>query len=103
FKLRPGRASTPFPYTTLVRSQGVEDPAQVSSRKIRVAIIGVGNCASSLVQGVEYYRHADPNDFVPGLMHVDLGGYHVGDIEFSADRKSTRLNSSHVKISYAVF
>jgi len=62
----------------------VEDPAQVSSRKIRVAIIGVGNCASSLVQGVEYYRHADPNDFVPGLMHVDLGGYHVGDIEFSA-------------------
>ena len=52
--------------------------------KIRVAIIGVGNCASSLVQGVHYYREAPPDQFVPGLMHVDLGGYHVGDIEFSA-------------------
>ena len=52
--------------------------------KVRVAIVGVGNCASALVQGVEYYRNADPGDFVPGLMHVDLGGYHVGDVEFSA-------------------
>lgn len=52
--------------------------------KIRVAIIGVGNCACSLVQGVEYYKNADPNDFIPGLMHTVLGGYHVGDIEFSA-------------------
>ncbi|MBX5492739.1 MAG: inositol-3-phosphate synthase [Chloroflexi bacterium] len=51
---------------------------------IRVAIIGVGNCASSLVQGVEYYRHAREDEFIPGLMHVNLGGYHVGDIEFSA-------------------
>jgi myo-inositol-1-phosphate synthase len=53
-------------------------------RKVRVAIVGVGNCASSLVQGVRYYRDASPDDFVPGLMHVDLGGYHVGDIEFVA-------------------
>ena len=52
--------------------------------KIRVAIIGVGNCASSLVQGVHYYRDAREDDFVPGLMHVNLGGYHVRDIEFSA-------------------
>jgi len=52
--------------------------------KVRVAIIGVGNCASAFVQGVEYYRNADPKQDVPGLMHVDLGGYHVGDIEFSA-------------------
>jgi myo-inositol-1-phosphate synthase len=52
--------------------------------KVRVAIIGVGNCASSLVQGVQYYRNAAENAFVPGLMHVNLGGYHVGDIEFSA-------------------
>ncbi len=52
--------------------------------KLRVAIIGVGNCASSLVQGVEYYRHAAESDLIPGLMHVNLGGYHVGDIEFSA-------------------
>ncbi|MGH8998578.1 MAG: inositol-3-phosphate synthase, partial [Acidimicrobiia bacterium] len=54
------------------------------SRSIRVAIAGVGNCASSLVQGVEYYRNADPGDSVPGLMHVELGGYHVGDVTFVA-------------------
>jgi myo-inositol-1-phosphate synthase len=52
--------------------------------KVRVAIIGVGNCASSLVQGVEYYKNAPTDAFVPGLMHVNLGGYHIGDIEFSA-------------------
>ena len=52
--------------------------------KVRVAIIGVGNCASSFVQGVQHYRDADPADSVPGLMHVDLGGYHVSDIEFTA-------------------
>ena len=52
--------------------------------KIRVGIIGVGNCASSLVQGVHYYRNAKDTDFVPGLMHVNLGGYHIRDIEFSA-------------------
>src|ERR1700732_5293948 len=51
---------------------------------IRVAIAGVGNCASSLVQGVSYYRDADPTESVPGLMHVTLGGYHVGDVEFVA-------------------
>ena len=54
------------------------------SRSIRVAIAGVGNCASSLVQGVEYYRHAEPDETIPGLMHVVLGGYHVGDVEFVA-------------------
>src|ERR1700682_5859001 len=54
------------------------------SSKVRVAIIGVGNCASSLVQGLEYYKNADANDVVPGLMHVDLGGYHISDIEISA-------------------
>ena len=52
--------------------------------KVRVAIIGVGNCASSFVQGVQHYRDADAGQAVPGLMHVDLGGYHVSDIEFSA-------------------
>jgi myo-inositol-1-phosphate synthase len=51
---------------------------------IRVAIAGVGNCASSLVQGVAYYREADPDDTVPGLMHVTLGGYHVRDLRFVA-------------------
>src|SRR5881227_2986406 len=49
---------------------------------VRVAIVGVGNCASSLVQGVEYYRSADPNERVPGLMHVTFGEYHVSDVEF---------------------
>src|SRR5665213_262112 len=52
--------------------------------KIRVAIAGVGNCASSLIQGVTYYKGANPADDVPGLMHVMLGGYHVSDIEFVA-------------------
>ncbi|MGZ4411131.1 MAG: inositol-3-phosphate synthase, partial [Gaiellaceae bacterium] len=52
--------------------------------KVRVAIIGVGNCANSLLQGVQYYKDANPEDFVPGLMHVDLGGYHVHDVEFTA-------------------
>jgi myo-inositol-1-phosphate synthase len=54
------------------------------NEKVRVAIIGVGNCAAAFVQGVQYYRDADPAERVPGLMHVDLGGYHVRDIEFSA-------------------
>ncbi len=54
------------------------------SKKIRVAIIGVGNCASSLVQGIEFYKNANEGDHVPGLMHVNLGGYHVSDIEFTA-------------------
>jgi len=51
---------------------------------INVAIIGVGNCASSLVQGVYYYKNAKEDEFVPGLMHVTLGGYHVSDINFVA-------------------
>ncbi len=55
-----------------------------NAKKVRVAIIGVGNCASSLVQGVHYYREAKPDDFIPGLMHVNLGGYHISDVEFSA-------------------
>ena len=51
---------------------------------INVAIIGVGNCASSLIQGVHYYKKADENQFIPGLMHVNLGGYHISDINFVA-------------------
>ncbi len=54
------------------------------SEKVRVAIVGVGNCASAFVQGIHYYKDADPAQRVPGLMHVDLGGYHVRDIEFTA-------------------
>src|SRR5881392_2507601 len=52
--------------------------------RVRVAIVGVGNCANSLLQGVEYYKDSPDDEFVPGLMHVNLGGYHVRDIEFTA-------------------
>jgi myo-inositol-1-phosphate synthase len=52
--------------------------------RVRVALVGVGNCANSLLQGVEYYKEAPDDQFVPGLMHVNLGGYHVRDIEFTA-------------------
>src|SRR6266566_7310217 len=58
--------------------------ARVDDGKVRVAIIGVGNCANSLLQGREYYKDADEDQFVPGLMHVNLGGYHIRDIEFTA-------------------
>ena len=70
--------------------------------KIRVGIIGVGNCASSLVQGIEFYRNAKPDDLVPGLMHVELGGYHVRDIEFSAafDINATKVGYD---LSEAIF
>ena len=57
--------------------------ARYQQEKVRVAIVGVGNCASAFVQGVEHYRKADPTKEVPGLMHTDLGGYHVSDIEFT--------------------
>lgn len=56
----------------------------MSDHKVRVAIVGVGNCANSLIQGVYYYQDADEDQFVPGLMHVNLGGYHISDIEFVA-------------------
>src|SRR3954466_10265527 len=68
-----------------------EEPAmgQVADNRgprseVRVAVVGVGNCAASLVQGVQYYRDADPAARVPGLMHVDFGGYHVRDVTFVA-------------------
>src|SRR5580693_7439468 len=70
-----------------VTHRGVESrhpPGGQPTMSIRVAIAGVGNCASSLIQGIEYYRDADPADSVPGLMHVTLGGYHVRDVEFVA-------------------
>jgi myo-inositol-1-phosphate synthase len=72
------------------------------SKKIRVALIGVGNCASSLVQGVEYYRHTSDNSSVPGLMHVNLGGYTLRDIEFSAafDVAATKVGKD---LSEAIF
>ncbi len=62
----------------------INEREQMGEKKVRVAIAGMGNCANSLIQGVEYYRNAPADEQVPGLMHVALGGYHVGDIEFVA-------------------
>ena len=74
----------------------------MASKKVRVAIIGVGNCASSLVQGVHYYRDAKDTDTVPGLMHVNLGGYHISDIEFTLgiDINATKVGKD---VSEAIF
>ena len=70
--------------------------------KVRVGIIGVGNCASSFVQGVYFYRNADVKDRIPGLMHVNLGGYHINDIEFSfaCDINKTKVGKD---LSEAIF
>jgi myo-inositol-1-phosphate synthase len=68
----------------MAQTNGSKNGKARSDGKVRVAIIGVGNCANSLVQGVEYYKDADPDAFVPGLMHVDVGGLHIRDIEFTA-------------------
>ena len=65
-------------------SNGTSNGRHLHDGKVRVAIVGVGNCASALVQGVQYYRDAADDEFVPGLMHVNLGGYHIRDIEFVA-------------------
>jgi len=75
---------------------------RIGDRKIRVAIVGVGNCASSLVQGRYYYANAAETDLVPGLMHVNLGGYHVRDIEFVAafDVDRTKVGND---LSEAIF
>jgi len=74
----------------------------MGSRKVRVGIVGVGNCASSLVQGLNYYRDASGNEPVPGLMNVDLGGYHVGDVEICCafDVADTKVGRD---VSQAIF
>ena len=69
---------------TMASKNGSSNGRPRSDERVRVAIIGVGNCANSLLQGVHYYKDADPDEFVPGLMHVDVGGYHIRDIEFTA-------------------
>ncbi len=74
-----------------------------SNNKVRVAIIGVGNCASSLVQGVHFYREAKEDEKIPGIMHVDLGGYHIRDIEFTAafDVVDTKVGKDLSEAIYA--
>lgn len=75
----------------------------MSKKKIRVAIVGVGNCASSLVQGIHYYRNAKDDEFVPGVMHVNFGGYHIGDIEVVAafDVNSNKVGKDVAEAIYA--
>ncbi len=75
----------------------------MGKKKVRVAIIGVGNCASSLVQGVHFYKDAKDTDRIPGLMHVNLGGYHISDIEFSAafDVVDTKVGLDLAEAIYA--
>ena len=73
------------------------------NKKVRVAIIGIGNCASALIQGVHFYRNAKADDRVPGLMHVNLGGYHISDIEFTAafDVVDTKVGKDLSEAIYA--
>ncbi len=73
------------------------------SKKVRVAIIGVGNCASSLIQGVHYYKNAKEDERIPGIMHANLGGYHIRDIEFTAafDVVDTKVGKDLSEAIYA--
>jgi myo-inositol-1-phosphate synthase len=75
----------------------------MKSKKVRIGVVGVGNCASSLLQGITYYRDAHSNEPVPGLMNVDLGGYHVGDIELACafDVASTKVGRDAAEAIYA--
>jgi myo-inositol-1-phosphate synthase len=68
----------------MAEQNGSQNGSAQLDERVRVAIIGVGNCANSLLQGVEYYKDAPDDEFVPGLMHVNVGGYHVRDVEFTA-------------------
>ena len=74
----------------------------MTSRKVRVGIVGVGNCASSFVQGLSYYRDAKSNEPAPGLMNVEIGGYHISNVEVSA---AFDVNASKVgrDLSEAIF
>lgn len=75
----------------------------MARKKIRVAIVGVGNCASSLIQGIHYYRNARDDEFVPGVMHVNFGGYHINDIEVVAafDVNSNKVGKDVAEAIYA--
>jgi myo-inositol-1-phosphate synthase len=68
----------------MAHENGKQNGKPRSDDRVRVALVGVGNCANSLLQGVEYYKDAPDDQFVPGLMHVNLGGYHIRDIDFTA-------------------
>ncbi|MSX02555.1 MAG: inositol-3-phosphate synthase [Actinobacteria bacterium] len=94
---------SPSPARTPSKKPAAKSRGRYQTDKVRVAIIGVGNCASAFVQGVEHYRKADPNKEVPGLMHTDLGGYHVSDIEFTCafDVNRTKVGKDLAKAIWA--
>ena len=71
-------------------------------RRVRVGIVGVGNCASSLVQGLTYYRDAEANEPVPGLMNADVGGYHISDVEISS-AFDVNANKVGLDVANAIF
>ena len=75
----------------------------MASNKVRVAIMGVGNCASSLVQGVQFYRDAAEDSVIPGIMHASLGGYHVRDVEFTLgiDVNTTKVGTDFSEAIFA--
>src|SRR6266705_7087891 len=68
----------------MTQQNGKQNGKARQDDRVRVALVGVGNCANSLLQGVEYYNDSPDDQFVPGLMHVNLGGYHIRDVEFTA-------------------
>ena len=74
----------------------------MAGKKVRVAIIGVGNCASSLVQGVHFYKNAKKDEAIPGIMHTQLGDYHVGDIQFTMGI-DVNVNKVGKDLSEAIF
>jgi myo-inositol-1-phosphate synthase len=104
-RLYCNRPGTLAPTSIITPNQNLKDqPGEIMSRKkVRVAIIGVGNCASSLVQGIEYYKNVAEDANVPGLMHVNLGGYHIRDIEFTLgiDINVTKVGKDLAEAIYA--
>jgi myo-inositol-1-phosphate synthase len=74
----------------------------MTGKKVRVAIIGVGNCASSLVQGIQFYKNAAEDTVIPGIMHSTVGGYHIGDIEFTIGI-DVNVNKVGKDLSEAIF
>jgi myo-inositol-1-phosphate synthase len=95
------RSKKPVDVVETTSEETVRSSAE-KKRKINIAIIGVGNCASSFVQGVQFYRNAKPDEFVPGLMHVNLGGYHISDLNFVAAFDIDK-NKVHKDLSEAIF
>src|SRR6476660_5245693 len=87
----------------MTHQNGKQNGQMRQDDRVRVALVGVGNCANSLLQGVEYYKDSPDDQFVPGLMHVNLGGYHTRDIEFTAafDDTTDKVGNDQTKAIWA--